>query len=138
MSAGMFALVVALATVGAAVGVALRFLLDQWLGAWGVLTANTAASFLAGVVTGVTVWASSPAPVWAPAVLTAGVAFVLALGTFSTVAADAAEHVLDGRVGRQVAPPPAMRYGGGDPRCPSGRRLSSLRGRRPARKPEHR
>ena len=100
MSAGMLALVVTLATVGAAVGVALRFLLDQWLGAWGVLTANTAASFLAGVVTGVTVWASSPAPVWAPAVLTAGVAFVLALGTFSTVAADAAEHVLDGRVGK--------------------------------------
>lgn len=79
-----------LVAVAAACGACLRLELERRRGPRGVLAANTAASALAGMAA-----AAAPGLV----VLTA---FVLALGTFSTVAADAATEVLEGRWGRAV------------------------------------
>lgn len=101
MSAALMAASVGVGLLAAALGAGLRFVADRAWGAPGVLAANTAASFLAGLAAAEAMSASPP-QAWSPVVVLAAAMFVLALGTFSTVAVDAAEHALAGRILRSL------------------------------------
>ena len=83
-----------LVPLAGALGAVLRFCLDRALPRAGILTANLLASLTAGVVAGASLGLSED-PL--PTALIALAAFVLALGTFSTLALRAAEHLLAGR-----------------------------------------
>lgn len=92
---GLFLLVAALA--GAA-GASLRWLADRRWGRRGVLLANTAAAIVAGLLAAAAArLVGGDAGLLAVGALSS---FVLALGTFSTVAAQAAQEFADGRPGQ--------------------------------------
>ncbi|MCG7421782.1 CrcB family protein [Micrococcus porci] len=105
MSAGTVLLTVLLAGLAAAVGAGLRHLADHRWGGRGVLLANVTASALAGALFAIGFGPGSAdpeGPAGAALALGAAGAFVLALGTWSTVAFQAAQEVLAGRTRRAV------------------------------------
>lgn len=105
MSAGTVLLTVLLAGLAAAVGAGLRHLADHRWSGRGVLLANVTASALAGALFAIGFGPGSAdpeGPAGAALALGAAGAFVLALGTWSTVAFQAAQEVLAGRTRRAV------------------------------------